>query len=196
MREHRAAREVHALEVHVHHAVPGFFAGVDGPAHLHDADVVVEDVDASVGGDAVLDEPLDVGGLGDVGDDRLGAVALAADDADGLVDRLALAVDRDDVRALAGEQHGRGLAVAPTGPRRASPRDDRDLILQSTRHVASPTAEYRKSGMAASAELERAATRHRRLRHPRRHMLPAASIPAAAEFHTRRRRRPHRAALA
>src|SRR5207245_8688850 len=64
-------------------------------------------------------ETLDVGRLRDVGDDGLSAVALAMDDADGLLHRLALEVDRHHVRALACEEHGRGLAVAPAGPRRA-----------------------------------------------------------------------------
>jgi hypothetical protein len=94
----------------------------------------VEDVDAAVRGDAGAHHALDVGRLGHIGHVRLAAVALPADDPDGLLDRLALEIDRNHVGPLAREEHCRGLAVAPARAGGAGAGDDRDLPLQSSRH--------------------------------------------------------------
>src|SRR5262249_36889219 len=109
-------RQERALEVDGEHAVPLGLGQVDHAAEAGDADVVVEPVDAAVGGAAGRDHRGDVGGAGDVGLKGARFPALAVDDARGLFGSRAVHVRAEYLGALAREGDGGGLAVAPAGP--------------------------------------------------------------------------------
>ena len=75
------------------------------------------------------DHPLDLAAVGDVGGLDGAGVALALDDLPRRLGGGRVAVERNDPRAFAGEEHGGGTAVAPTGADRARARDQRDLAI-------------------------------------------------------------------
>ena len=72
----------------------------------------------------------DLLGVRDVARVDLAGAALLADDPLRLGGSVEVAVDARDRRALAGEQHGDRLAVAPAGLGRPAPRDERDLAVE------------------------------------------------------------------
>src|SRR6185312_10230287 len=73
-----------ALEIDREHAIPLGFGDLDHAAHLGDADIVVEHVDAAIGLQAGVNHRFDLAGARNVGGERGRVAALALDDADGL----------------------------------------------------------------------------------------------------------------
>ena len=63
------------------------------------------------------------------------AAALALDDGPRLLGGGQVDVGGQDAGPVAGEEHGRGLAVAPAGPHGAGAGDDGDLVLQALVHL-------------------------------------------------------------
>jgi len=74
--------------------------------------------------------------------------ALLVDQGQGLLRALGDAIDAEHARALAGEQHGHGAAVADCLARRlAGAHDDRDLAFQAARHLRSLSGRDRGSDL-------------------------------------------------
>jgi hypothetical protein len=119
-----------ALEIDREDAIPARFAHLDHAAHLGDADIVVEHVDAAIGLQARRHHRLDLGGAGDVGGEGGRLAALAGDDLHGLFRGRRVAIDAKHLRALARKGHGGRLAIAPAGPDRARAHHHRRLALE------------------------------------------------------------------
>ena len=105
---------------------------VVAPQH---AGVVVDDVELAELGDAALDAGLDLRLVGDVGHEAGDLAAVALDEGDRLVERLLVDLERDDLRAVLGEE--------PAGlPALAHPRarDERYLAFESAAHSSPPVA--------------------------------------------------------
>ncbi len=117
--------EERALEVDREDAVPLGFRDIDHAAHLGDADIVVEHVDAAVGLQASRDHRLDIPGAGDVGGEGGGLAAFAGDDLHRLFGGGVVAVDAEHLRALARKGH-RG----PARPDRAGADHQRGFSLE------------------------------------------------------------------
>ena len=132
-----------------HHPLPAFFAGLHRATQLDDADVVVEDVDAAKRLDGTVDHGEDLLGVGYVGLHGHALTTLRFDDVCRLLHCLCADVGGDDLRALAGEQHRRRLAVAPAGSRGSGAGDDGDLVHQAVDHQA--PASNRSSRRSARA---------------------------------------------
>ena len=131
MLRRRLADEERALEADVHRRVPGRFRQrLEFSRHdLHG--VVDDDVDAPALLDDGLDEPGDVGGFGDVGDDREALAAECRGVLGGGRGGRGIDVIDDDMGALAGiSQHDIAADTA------AAAGDQRHLVLQS--HGNSP----------------------------------------------------------
>ena len=127
----RLAGEIDALEVDGDLLVEGRLVELDRTAGLRAADIVDEHVDPAEAPDAVLDERLDALGGRRVAARRHAGAALGLDQPPRFGGGGVIDVEAGDARALAGEQHGGRLAVAPAGPARAAAGDDRDLVLQA-----------------------------------------------------------------
>jgi hypothetical protein len=110
---------------------PALLAHVEDGAAAADPHVVVEEVEPAEPVQRRLDHRRALRGLGDVGLERDGLAALLVDHRDGSSREITGAIDHDDPRARLGEQDGGGAAVADTVARRAAPRDDGDLPLES-----------------------------------------------------------------
>ena len=131
-------REEHRGDVDLEVAAPLLLRVLDRAAHLDDADVVDEDIDAAVALDGEIDERLDVAGLRYVGRHDGALAALAADDLRRLLGRGKADVAAGHAGALAGEQDGYRLAIAPARSCRPAACDDCDLPLEPARHLALP----------------------------------------------------------
>ena len=119
-----------AFQVDREDAIPFRLRHLDHAAHLGDADIVVEHVDAAIGFQAGRDHRLDIGGARDIGGERRRLAALAGDDIDGFLRGLAVAVDAKHLRALARKGHRGRLAVAPARPDRTGADHHRCLALE------------------------------------------------------------------
>ena len=131
------AGQAHALDVDGHDPVPAFLADLDRASHLDDADVVVQDVNAAVGFDAGADHADDRFIAGDVRLQGKTVAALRADDGAGFLGGRHAAIHRDDAGPLSRISDRRGLAVAPTRPRRAAPKTSVTLFLSLSAIVRS-----------------------------------------------------------
>ena len=109
---------------------------VDCVARRRAADVVDEDVDAAEALHAVVHGGLDLFGLRHVDAAREAGAAFLLDDGLGDVSGLLAQIDAIDRGALARQQHGRGLAVAPhlgvgVVADRAGTRNEGDFALEA-----------------------------------------------------------------
>lgn len=104
---------------------------VDGAERGLPAGVVVEDVDAAVGGCGILDPGLDLRGVAGIHRSEPGDLpARFTDETDGLLQGGGVQITPDDLRALGGELL-RGLAAHPC----PDPGDQGDLALKPTHGV-------------------------------------------------------------
>ena len=119
-----------ALEVDRENAVPFRFGHLDHAAHLGDADIVVQHVDAVIGLQAGRHHGFDIGRARNVGGEGGRLVALGLDDVDGLFGGGSVTVDAKHLRALARKGDRGRLAVAPARPDRARAHHHRYLALE------------------------------------------------------------------
>jgi hypothetical protein len=131
LRQHVLAGEECAFEVDVHLLVPDRFVHRHRVARLRAADVVDQDVDAAKAGDAGLHQRLHVGGAGHVADLHLRHAAFGLDQFAGGLCGFLIQVAAIDAGALARQQHGDRLAVAPAFPHRPAPRHQGDFSIES-----------------------------------------------------------------
>jgi hypothetical protein len=129
-RNHVLHRQERAFEIDVEDVIPTRFRHLDHAAHLGNADIVVEHVDAVIGFQAGRDHRFDIGGAGRIGGERGRGATFGSDDIDGFLRRLAVAIDAEHLRALARKDHRGRLAVAPPRPDRAGPHHHRRLVLE------------------------------------------------------------------
>ena len=129
---HDRKRRVHAVEeaeqVDVDHPLPLLDVGAHDRAEQHHAGVVDEDVEAAEPRVDLLDEPLGLLPVGDVGLERDRAAALALDPLDQRLEPVGPASADTDRSTGAREGQGRGLADARRGA-----RDRCDLPLEALR---------------------------------------------------------------
>jgi hypothetical protein len=128
--QHRLAAEVDAGEVDLLHAPPRLDAGVEDRVVVgwRDAGVVEGDVDRPVRRHGLLDQRPHLLGVGHVAA-HVPAADLLGQRCPGLVGQ----VGDDDRRALLGEPaYRRGPDAADASG------DDRDAVLQASRHLVSP----------------------------------------------------------
>ncbi len=117
-------------------ALPDIFGHVGRAAGHGAADVVVQDVDAAEFIHAGLHQRLDLIGVGDIGRVGDAGAAFIGNHFAGFLSGAGVQIDGKNLRALLGETHGGGLAVAPAGADRAGAGDDGDAIVQASAHVA------------------------------------------------------------
>jgi len=135
VRQHGLARAVDRPEVQRHGQLVGPLVQVDRPAHVRDADVVVQHVDGA--------RPFERGGHGlrhrgqvrHVGAQGDGLVALRRDDARCRLRGLLVDVDAGDARPRPRVGHRGRLAVAPAVPLEARAEHDDALALQLLAHA-------------------------------------------------------------
>ena len=129
-------RQVGAFEIDREHPIPLGFRDLDYPADFGDAYIVVEHVDAAIGGDAGLNHCLDISGLTDVGAVCHRLTTLAPDDPSCLLCRRQVNIGAEYPRTFSCKGDRRSLAIAPTWPYRAGTDDERNLSLESVDHVS------------------------------------------------------------
>ncbi len=127
-------RPVDGADVQVQGGRELLLGQLDGTAHLGDADIVVQDVDAPEPRDRFGDRVVDRAGFGDVRRHDDGLAALLADDGGGFRRRLAAEIDAGDPRPFPPIGDGGGLAVAPAGARGPGSEHDGGLSLQTVDH--------------------------------------------------------------
>src|SRR6201987_5685648 len=130
-------REIGALEVDREDAIPFGFRHLHHSAHLGNADIVVQDVDATIGLQAGGHHGFDLGRAGDIGSESRGLAAFASDDLHGLFSGRRIAVDTENLSALARKGRRRCLAIAPARADRAGAHHQCRLALEPI-HRASP----------------------------------------------------------
>ena len=112
---------------------------VDDTADLRQSHIVVENVDRREGLHAGLDHGFDAFRIRDIALYRNRLAALATDELSGLLGGIKVDVGAAYACSLAGEQHRRGLAVAPARTDRSGTRHQRHLAIKPADHVSSPS---------------------------------------------------------
>jgi hypothetical protein len=92
-----------SCEIQVDGSTPILVADADRVSHDGAANIVLEDVEAAAHVDNCGYSARDIAGRGGIADDSLASSALANYDGARLVDRLAVDVDRNNVRAFSRE---------------------------------------------------------------------------------------------
>jgi hypothetical protein len=98
----------------------------------------MQDVDPAMGRGDACHERGDGLRIRDIAGMGRGAPAFSGDDLGRLVGRCLADVHAGDLSAFAREQRGGRLAIAPARADGAGAEDDRDLVLDASRHLASP----------------------------------------------------------
>jgi hypothetical protein len=124
------AGQHHALEVDVQHPVPVFRLHLHHSAWSTNADVIHQDVQSPIPRSHGFDHSLAVRGVGHIGLVHRCVAPLLADGREGLLRMLGDAIHQEHPGALAGEEHGDGLARADSWPTGPGTGHDRHLSLQ------------------------------------------------------------------
>jgi len=119
-----------AFQIDVEDVIPARFRDVDDVAHLGDADIVVEHVDAAIGREACRHHRLDLACVGGIGGESRRLAAFGRDDFDGLFRGGAVAIDAKHFCTLARKSHRGRLAIAPARPDRTGADHHRCLALE------------------------------------------------------------------
>lgn len=126
------------LEVDVEGAVPVLDRQLDHAAHRGDADVVHQNVDAAETVHAGIAHRRHLIRAGSVGDMGHRGAALGRDQRGGFLGRGGVAVHAHHPRALPGQGHGDGLAIAPARPDRPRAHHQRGPVLHTSVHRGFP----------------------------------------------------------